>query len=361
MAPDWREVAERADASPDPVIREWLQSRAVAGKVAAFRLFGVELSADDLAAFWELVDQFAMVAGRLPAHFAEQLAASCCAALEALVEVAEYRGDASLVSDTQLVERWLDCIDGQVPADLLARGTMIAARGQALNGRFRAARQLAVQAERSSADLPTSRPGRWADFDAPPMACHRIRLELIRMAAALPVTIDPLHGAPLDAWQRSVEASLGTIDADRLLAVILLRRLSAGLLPFDEVTRLAELEERAAEGRSPHSTLLCHVAVPPLFTVVALCWLALGRTDQAIELLNARRRRALATGDADAELAALIGTLEISRRMRIAQPVLAKNSGTSSDAAQQAAAWALSRADGTAGSPRRGAGQRHTR
>ena len=43
-------------------------SRAVAGKVAAFRLFGVELSADDLAAFWELVDQFATVAGRLPAH-----------------------------------------------------------------------------------------------------------------------------------------------------------------------------------------------------------------------------------------------------------------------------------------------------
>ena len=340
-APDWREVAERAEASPDPVIREWLQSRAVAGKVAAFRLFGVELSADDLAAFWELVDQFAAVAGRLPAHFAEQLAASCCAALEALVEVAEYRGDASLVSDTQLVERWLDCIEGQVPADLLARGTMIAARGQALNGRFRAARQLAVQAERSSADLPTSRPGRWADFDAPPMACHRIRLEFIRMAAALPVTIDPLHGAPLDAWQRSVEASLGTIDADRLLAVILLRRLSAGLLPFDEVTRLAELEERAAEGRSLHSTLLCHVAVPPLFTVVARCWLALGRSDQAIELLNARRRRALATGDADAELAALIGTLEISRRMRIAQPVLAKNSGTSPDAAQQAAAWAL--------------------
>ena len=38
---------------------------------------------------------------------------------------------------------------------------------------------------------------------------------------------------------------------------------------------------------------------------------------------------------------ALIGTLEISRRMRITQPVLAKNSGTSPDAAQQVAAWAL--------------------
>ena len=343
MAPDWREVAERADASPDPVIREWLQSRAVAGKVAAFRLFGVELSADDLAAFWELVDQFAAVAVRLPAYLAEQLAASCCAALEALVEVAEYRGDASLVSDTQLAERWLGFIEGQVPADLLAWGTMIAARGQALNGRFQAALELAAQAERSSADLPASRPGRWADFDAPPMACHRIRLELIRMAAALPVTAaDPLGGAPLDVWQRSAEADLGTIDADRLLAVILLRRLSAGILPFDEVARLAELEERAAEGgRFPRSTLLCHLTVPPLFTAVARCWLALGRSDRAIELLNARRRRALATGDADAENAALIGALEISRRMRIAQPVLAKNSGKSPDAAQQAAAWAL--------------------
>ena len=219
---------------------------------------------------------------------------------------------------------------------------MIAARGKALNGRFRAARQLAVQAERSSADLPTSRPGRWADFDAPPMACHRIRLELIRMAAALPVTIDPLHGAPLDAWQRSAEASLGTIDADRLLAVILLRRLSAGLLPFDEVTRLAELEERAAEGRSPHSTLLCHrrgaAAVHGCGPVAGSP--SAGPTGPS-SCCNSRRRRALATGDADAEHAALIGTLEISRRMRIAQPVLAKNSGTSSDAAQQAAAWAL--------------------
>ena len=162
------------------------------------------------------------------------------------------------------------------------------------------------------------------------------------MAAALPVTADPLRGAPLDAWQRSAEAGLGTIDADRLLAVILLQRLSAGIVPVDEVTRLAELEERTAEGgRFPRSTLLCHVTVPPLFTTVARCWLALGRSDRAIELLNARRRRALATGDTDAENAALIGTLEISRRMRIAQPVLAKNSGTSPDAAQQAAAWAL--------------------
>jgi hypothetical protein len=342
-APDWREVAERAQASPDPVVREWLQSRAVAGKVAAFRLFGVELSADDLAAFWELVDQFAVVAGRLPAYLAEQLAASCCAALEALVEVAEFRCDASLVSDTQLIERWLGCIEGQVPADLLAWGTMIAARGQALNGRFQAALALAARAERSSADLQASRPGRWADLDVPPTACQRIRLELIRMAAALPVTADPLRGAPLDAWQRSAEAGLGTIDADRLLAVILRQRLSAGIVPFDEVTRLAELEERAAEGGSfPGSTLLCHVTVPPLFTTVARCWLALGRSDLAIELLNARRRRALSTGDTESENAALISTLEISRRMRIAQPVLAKNSGMSPDAAQQAAAWALS-------------------
>ena len=162
------------------------------------------------------------------------------------------------------------------------------------------------------------------------------------MAAALPVTADPLRGVPLDVWQQSAEAYLGTIDADRLLAVILQRRLSAGILSLDEVTRLAELEERSTEsGRFPRSTLLCHLTVPPLFTAVARCWLALGRSDQAIELLNARRRRALATGDADAETAALIGTLEISRRMRIAQPVLAKNSGKSPDATQQAAAWAL--------------------
>ena len=342
-APDWREVAERADASPDPVVREWLQSRAIAGKVAAFRLPGVELSADDLAAFWELVDQFAAVADRLPSQLTEQLAASCGAALEALAEVAELRGDTSLISDRQPVERWLGYIEGRVPADLPALSRMNLARGQALHGRFGAALELAVQAERSSADLPPSRPDRWADFDTPPMTCHRIRLELIRMASALPVTADPIRAAPLDAWQRSAEQDLGTVDADRLVAAIVRRRLAAGIVPLEEVTRLAELEARAAAGgrRSPHSTLRCHLAVPPLEVTVADCWLALGQSDRAIELLNARRRRALAIGDAGAETAAVIATLEIYRRMRIAQPVLAKNSSRSADAAQQAEAWAL--------------------
>ena len=342
-APDWREVAQRADASPDPAVREWLRSRAIAGLVAAFRLPGVELSADDLAAFWELVDQFTVVSGRLPEPLSAQLAASCCAALEALVEVAEMRGDPSLVSDIPLIERWLGHIGSRVPADLLALGTMIAARGQALHGRFEAALDLAVRAERSAADIPASPAGRWADFDTPPRTCHRIRLELIRMAAAVPTTADPLSGAPIDDWQRSAEADLGTIDADRLLAVILLRRLSAGILPRDEVTRLATLEEQATERvrRFPRSALWCHRAVPPLFTAVARCWAALGQSDRAIELLHARRRRALAVGAADAENSALIATLELSRRMRIPQPVLAKNSADSADADLQAAAWAL--------------------
>ena len=342
-APDWREVAEHAAASPDPAVREWLRCRAVAGLVAAFRLRGVELSADDLAAFWELVDQFAVVSGRLPGPLAEQLAASCCAALEALVEVAEMRGDPSLVSDIPLIERWLGHISSQVPADLLALGTMIAARGQALHGRFEAALELATRAERSSAEMPSSPPGRWADFDAPSMTCNRIRLELIRMAAALPLPTDPLRDIPIDDWQRSAEADLSTIDADRLLAAILLRRLSAGILARDEVIRLAALEDQATERvkRFPRSALWCHLAVPPLFTAVARGWTALGQSDRAFELLNARRRRAQAAGDAGAENAALIATLEISRRMRIAQPVLAKNSAMSADADQQAAAWAL--------------------
>ena len=342
-APDWREVAEHAAASPDRAVREWLRCRAVAGLVAAFRLRGVELSADDLAAFWELVDQFAVVSGRLPGPLAEQLAASCCAALEALVEVAEMRGDPSLVSDIPLIERWLTDITSRVPADLLALGTMIAARGQALHGRFTDAMNLAVQAERSAAGMPTGTPGRWADFDAPSLTCDRIRLEVIRMAAALPVPDDPLRGAPIDAWQRSAEADLGMIDGDRLLAAILLRRLSAGILPGDEVARLAALEEQATEriARSPRSALWCHLAVPPLFTVVAWGWTVTGHSDQALELLNARRRRALAAGDDAAENAALTATLEISRRMRITQPVLAKDSAAAANAGQQAAAWAL--------------------
>jgi len=337
-APDWHEVAERADASPDPVVREWLTSRAIAGKVAAFRLPGVELPSDDLAAFWELMDKFDAVAERLPAAAAEQLAASVCAALEALVEVAERRRDASLVSDLSLIERWLGHIGSQARPDLLALATIIAARGQALHGRFEAALELAARAERAAAGQPAAPPGRWADFDAPAMTCHRIRLELIRMTAALPLPDDPLRDAPLPEWQRAAEADLGTIDADRLIAAILLRRLAA-----EEITRLARLEERAARRarRPADGALWCHLAVAPMFTAIALGWCALGQTNNSIELLHTRRRQALAAGDTDTENAALLGTLEISRRMRIAQPVLAKNSGKSADPDQRAAAWAL--------------------
>src|SRR5260370_19879959 len=49
----------------------------------------------------------------------------------------------------------------------------------------------------------------------------------------------------------------------------------------------------------------------------------------------------MGAGDADAEDGALIAALEISRRMRVAQPVLAKNSGKSASGGQRAAAWAL--------------------
>jgi hypothetical protein len=342
-SPDWHEVARKAGATPDPATGEWLRSRAIAGKVAAYRLPGVELpSSDDLAAFWELVDQFAAVAARLPAPLAEQLAASCCAALEGLVEVAELRGDASLVSDIGLIERWLGHIDGLVPADLLALARIVAARGRALHGRWQAALELAAQAERSVARDPVSRPSRWADFDAPAMTCHRIRLELVRMAAAQPLSTDPLCDLPLEQWQQSAEKDLGAIDADRLLAALLRRRLSTGPLPQDEVKRLAALEDVAAERlRQSRSALCCHRAVPPLFTVLAWCWSAAGCNDRAIALLHVRRREALKAGDADAENAALTATLEISRRMRIAQRVLAKNSSGSAYADQRAAAWAL--------------------
>jgi hypothetical protein len=201
---------------------------------------------------------------------------------------------------------------------------------------------LAAQAERSAADDPVSRPGRWADFQTPAMACHRIRLELVRMAAAQPLSTDPLCDLPLEEWQQSAEKDLGAIDADRLLAVLLRRRLSTGSLPQDEVKRLAALEEAAAERvRQSRSALCCHRAVPPLFTVLAWCWSAAGRNDRAIALLHVRRREALKAGDADAENAALTATLEISRRIRVAQRVLAKNSSGSADADQRAAAWAL--------------------
>ena len=90
------------------------------------------------------------------------------------------------------------------------------------------------------------------------------------MAAAQPLSTDPLRDLPLEQWQHSAEKDLGAIDADRLLAALLRRRLSFGTLPRDEVKRLAALEDAAAERvRQSGSALCCHRTVPPLFTVLA--------------------------------------------------------------------------------------------
>ena len=88
--------------------QEWLAHRAVAGRVSAFRLAGVELSSDDRAAFWDLLDDLPALRDRMPAPLLTQLIAGCCAGLEALVEVAELRNDPSQVSELPLVQNWLD-------------------------------------------------------------------------------------------------------------------------------------------------------------------------------------------------------------------------------------------------------------
>jgi hypothetical protein len=220
---------------------------------------------------------------------------------------------------------------------------MLIARALALNGRGDDAIREALAAEACAPGQPDSRPGYWADFDLPGSIHRRLRLELIRIASTWPLTADQLSTVPLADWQYDAVGALPALDADRLLSGLLRRRLSTGVVPEGEIRELQEREELAAQDlpRTVPSPLRCHLEVPPLFVTLAWCWLAVGQPDRSFELLRGRRGETVGVGDPGTQRAAALSILQISRRMRVAQPRETGELSHSADREEQAAAWAL--------------------
>jgi hypothetical protein len=183
---------------------------------------------------------------------------------------------------------------------------------------------------------PKSVEDRWPDWLAPASLPDRVRLELLRLSrkpgglAFLPGPPLQIWGLPLAvseraeglrfdpkylAWQSEALQRVQLIDAERLLSRLLSLRLEYGVVPAAELEacRAGALSEvpRRAECNA-------HRSVPPLFITLAHGWLALGRGDQALAILDEGLARGQAQGLDDASyLGANRARLQVYRRLRM--------------------------------------------
>jgi hypothetical protein len=288
----WREVLATAENDPDPAATEWLTARARAGLVVAGQVEHVPALLDVLSRF---PGTERSPDDTLQAHRCEQLAASCCAALEALVEPP---------ADPEGIVAWADRLEGLgVSGVVCAAAQTAAARSLAAVGRVQDAIRRLADAERWAIDVEAGA-DRWLDWRAPASPRDRVRLEALRLGA------DPL----LETDGEYV-ARIETIDGERLLSAVLAWRLARAPVSAEW---LSSLEER--DQWDPRRRPVCegHRVTRPLFCSVAHGWLALGDASRALLVLSRHKVPALQSANDPATVrAAELTTLEVLCRMRM--------------------------------------------
>lgn len=319
LAPLWTEVAQTASLDPTPQMSQWLQQRALAGRIGATRLTKSRPPADLLADFWSLVTTFSASLATLrdaDTFRTEQLAASLCAAIEALLEQAEPARDISLVPDPVQVDTWAKRISNYLSSPVLrAFAAMLAGRAMALHGRWQEANVFLQDAYTLLPDDAQSQRQCWADWRLPSSLPDYIRLQRLH---AIPRHQLAVSQEELLTWQQAATSRLNLIDAERLASAILTLRLARGVMPAEELNELAKLDIYHSDRE-----LACnaHRATPPLFATRALALLALGRVNEAMNALNERLNTSILTAS-DAEgivRAAQQAKVQILRRMRMAR------------------------------------------
>ena len=165
----WAEVREAAGQEPDPAVREWLVARSRAGVVAAARASGTTLPRQAVESFLEVLSRFPYRnQGVDPAarkNRVEQLAASCCAALETLLEVAERTNES--LPDAVLAARWATSLERHdVSAAVRSFACVLAARALALDGRWPEAEDKLSDAERLVSESADPVGQYWMDWVA---------------------------------------------------------------------------------------------------------------------------------------------------------------------------------------------------
>jgi hypothetical protein len=342
----WAEVAETAGRHPDPEIARWLAHRAAAGRVAGnFSPLGpnegpvVEMGRQ----LGELSRQ-ALPAGGVERWRHEQLVAAYVAAFE----------DQPIFSNPSppraAVEALLGLGHEELPVDLRAFVLCLKGRILALRRQWKPALDLMRQAEAAAAEEGAGSAHRWSDWRAPDSLLDRVRLE---MACVLPQRVFRPDREQLRTWRRAGSASLRTIDGERLASKILELRLRDEVPPEDDIEELFR-----SQVYHPDRRPRCHAhrVTPPLFTTLSLAFLAIGRPETGLELLDTYQSQAIRSGrDEDTVRAAERTRLRILRRLRRARhdPGLVRRLGRSEDPQDRALAWALRTLDEQA--PRSGA------
>ncbi len=173
---------------------------------------------------------------------------------------------------------------------------------------LRAAGRALEYAERL-ADGATGDEPSWPHWIPPDDLLARIRIERGLVAPPADPTI-------LDAWESYAADRLDTIDGERLASLCLRIRLRHGIIDAATAERWG-----AADAYNPDRVPTCtaHDLVPPLFVSVAQAWMSAGEPEQALALLDRRRRAALGTRQDDLTARhADAATAVIDRRLRLA-------------------------------------------
>ncbi len=105
-----------------------------------------------------------------------------------------------------------------------------------------------------------------------------------------------------------------SIDSERYASWRLLRGLAEGLCPIQALEDTAAAE-RYSPLRRPSRPV--HREVPPLFSSLARGWVAVGRGDRALELLQRRRTEALAASDELTFEDTVRAEIEVASRLRL--------------------------------------------
>ncbi len=340
LTASWEEVERTAPDYPDPVIATWLRDRACAGRVASMLATESSLPDDLVQRFWTLVEHFDPADRNSDTRpWAEQLAASLCAALSAIVERSDRPANRSrLIPDREAIERFAERLNQALyPAELPAFARTLSAEVSQPEGGHADTRVLDDQ---FSNDSPLTQ--RWMDWRLPEPLGDHLRL---RLWTRRPPPPGQLRTNWLGAFiVKDSLKTIGSIESERLISLLVQWQLADGpQVQFNvphgprrvEEPTLALIQEADERAYSPSRQSSCraHDEVPPLFVSLAMAHLAVGNVDRAQAIVDVRLKAAEASRRDPATVRqAEIARLKIARGMRIPQPGIVGRIQNSKDA-----------------------------
>jgi len=290
----WNEVLEAAPHYPDEQTQDWLADRARIGLVAALARSG-RLSAGEVGPLHDVLEGFQPLHadGERLQDEAAQLLASVCAALDAVLERVESGGDRNLLPDPDAVTRWAHSVVRDADdVGLRAFAVSLDGRVNALQGQTALAESMFLLGGRIAGG-PEPQDGQpWFDWRLPASLVDRVRLEATRGLRAMRPGGVPLEDMLL--YSPRLASRLDRIDSERLLSALTALQLEQDLPSADGLVALANADHYDAT-RQP--VCAAHREVPPLFVTLARGFLALGRSDRALQLIRNREDAARSQRD----------------------------------------------------------------